>query len=145
KTFIAEHERRMAATIVKLNPLTDAIRSGAEDHDLAFAGGRCLILLLVSRIEVRREGFELGTAGIHSFVNRSDSELLAVISYFVFSRVSQIGQTPIGQCSFLKHAQQFRRNLLEILALNFTLNLHHLLELLQEPRIDSREPVNFVN
>ena len=54
----------MDAAIVELDPLADTVRATTEDHDLLLIGRPDLGFVAVGRIEIRRERFELGGAGI---------------------------------------------------------------------------------
>ena len=93
---IAQRKRGMAAAIVKLDSLPDAIRAGTEDHDLAAICGRRFAFSFVRRIEIRRERFKLGAASVHAFVNRNDAQCFSLGANFVFRFFGEIGETPIG-------------------------------------------------
>ena len=87
-------ERSLAAAVVKLDALADAVRPAPEDDDLAAIGDADFILAdnagqargyiwcFVRRVVVRRQGFELGRARVHQLVHRLDLETLAVIADF---------------------------------------------------------------
>ena len=66
----------MTTAVVKLNSLPDAIRAGTEDHDLAAIGGRGLAFRFVGRIQIGRERFKLGAAGVNALVDRNNSQAL---------------------------------------------------------------------
>ena len=60
----------MAAAIVELDALADPVGTAAQDDDLA-AGRRIRFTrLLVGPVHVRREGLELGGAGIDALIGR---------------------------------------------------------------------------
>src|SRR5207249_7015258 len=69
---VTEREGGVDAAIVELDALADAVRPGAEDDDLGTVRRRRLVLLLVSRVEVRRVGDELRSAGIHGLEGGED-------------------------------------------------------------------------
>ena len=74
---VAEREGRMAAAIVKLDSLPDAVRSGTKDDDLGLVRRGRLVLFVVGRVEVRCHGLELGGAGIDELEDGADALLFA--------------------------------------------------------------------
>ena len=61
----------MDAAVVELDPLADAVRPGAEDHDSRLvAPGRCLFGLAPGRVEVVRSRFDLARAGVDPAIDR---------------------------------------------------------------------------
>src|ERR1700756_2950771 len=75
--IFTQRERRMAAAVIKLNPLPDTVRTTAQDDDLLFLRRRRLVFLLVSRVEIRSVAFEFRSARVHAFIDRRDPVLLA--------------------------------------------------------------------
>ncbi len=73
----AQREGRVAAAVVELDSLPDAVGPAAQDDDLLAVGRRRLVLVFVGRVEVRRVALELGGAGVHALVHRRDAVLLA--------------------------------------------------------------------
>ena len=63
---LLERERGMAAAIIELDALPDAVRPAAQNHDLGAVHGLGLVLFLIRRIEIWRERFEFGGAGVHA-------------------------------------------------------------------------------
>src|SRR5262249_55934634 len=61
---LLEREGGVAAAVIELDALADAVGAAAENHDLFAGGGLGFALALEARIEIRREAFELGGAGI---------------------------------------------------------------------------------
>ena len=72
--LLVEGEARVAAAVVELDALADAVGAAAEDHDLAPRGRVGLALVLVGRVEVRGVRLELGRAGVDALVDRGDAE-----------------------------------------------------------------------
>ena len=70
--LLLERERRVAAAVVELDALPDAVGAAAEDHDLAPVGRVGLALALVRGVEVRRERLELRRAGVDALVDGHD-------------------------------------------------------------------------
>ena len=70
---ILQRERRMAAAVIELDSLPDAVRPRSENDDLGLVGRRRLVLFVIGRIEIRRHRFEFGGAGIHQFEDRLDA------------------------------------------------------------------------
>src|SRR5207237_1885228 len=74
---LAKRRCRLDAAAIELDALTDADRSASQDHRLRAGERGGLVLLLVGRIEVRRDRFELRGAGIDHLVDGSDPPLRA--------------------------------------------------------------------
>ncbi len=74
--FVLQRERRVAAAVIELDSLADAVGSAAQNHDLfaivgvGFAGG------FVGGIEIRREAFEFGRAGIDAIEDGAQRPVL---------------------------------------------------------------------
>ena len=149
----------MAAAIIELDTLADAVGSRTENHDLRTIGWVRFVLFFVRRVKIRRVGFEFSAAGIDALVDGNQAELLAVGAHFVFASFRQVGEAAIGERGLFECAQQVEGNVFQHgyalvprancistssrdesvphRRLNFTLNLHHLLELIEKPRIDA--------
>ena len=67
----------MDAAVVELDALADAVRAATEDHDFLAVVVAHFVLDAVGGVVVRREGLELGSAGVHEPVGGDDAELLA--------------------------------------------------------------------
>ena len=74
ETILAQLQRGMHAAVVELDALADAVRTAAEDHDLALLRRLRLALFLVGRVHVGRRGGELRRAGIDALVDRAHVE-----------------------------------------------------------------------
>ncbi len=103
---LAQREGRVAAAVVELDALPDAVRPRAEDHHLAAVGGRGLVLFLVSRVEVRREGLELRAAGVDALVDGDEPRRLAVRAHLELGAPRQVREPAVGQADLFELAQQ---------------------------------------
>ena len=72
-----QRKSSVAAAIIELDSLPDAVGPAAQNNDLLLRGGRSFVFFFVSGIEIRRVTLEFGGAGIHVFVNWADAMLLA--------------------------------------------------------------------
>ena len=72
-----QRKRSVAAAIIKLNPLPDAVRPAAQNHHLRTIHRRRFILFFVRRIQIRCKGFELRRAGIHPLEHRLHAQFFA--------------------------------------------------------------------
>src|SRR5205823_1081739 len=108
---------RLAAAVVELNALPDAVRSAAEDHDAMLAGGGPGFVIvhrlrlsavgqaasgngrrpLVRRVVVRRVRLELGGAGIHALERRHDTHSLSKPADLTFIRLPEVSELPVGE------------------------------------------------
>src|SRR5204863_7846098 len=77
---LAQGIDRMYAAIVELDSLADAVRTAAQDDDLALVGGlrlalrRTMAIALVTGIEIGRARFELGGARVDPRAHRPHAE-----------------------------------------------------------------------
>src|SRR5690242_21390678 len=132
----------MAAAVIELNSLPDAIGSAAEDNDFLVGRRRSLILFFVGRIEIGSVTLKLGRARIHEFEYWLDSVLRAQVpnllrGSLVVPDVPAISKSGIGDAHALCLPHQLRRNRIDGMLLNFPLHLGNLSHLLQKPWIDS--------
>src|SRR5205823_14866738 len=91
----------MAAAVVELYALADAIGAAAENDDLparaglGFAGG------LIGRIEIRSEAFEFGRTGVHAIEYRVNTQMLAAPADLEFGGVPSACDLNIGDAESL--------------------------------------------
>ena len=95
---ILQRERRVAAAVIELDSLPDAVRAAAENHDLLAIARIGFRLRLVARIQVRREALELRGAGVHAVEHRRDSELLAAFPHVERIRLPRAAQASGPRC-----------------------------------------------
>ena len=74
---LLEGEAGVAAAVVELDALADAVGAAAQDDDLLPGRGLGLVLALVGGVEVGGVGDELGGARVHAFVDGHDARGLA--------------------------------------------------------------------
>ena len=67
----------VAAAIIELDSLPDAVGPAAQNNDLLLRCGRSFVFFFVSRIEIRRVTLKFRGAGIHVLVHRANAVLLA--------------------------------------------------------------------
>src|SRR5204862_372221 len=84
---------------------TSRARRAAEDHDLAGAARARLALLLVSRVEIRGRGRELGRAGVDALVHRPDLQLVTLVADRLLRHVEEARQAGIREPLALERAQ----------------------------------------
>ncbi len=91
KAIFGQREAGVAAAIVELDPLPDAVRPAAQDHDLLPVRRLRLVLGLaeargfVGRIHVGRDRLELGGAAVDPLEHRIDAELVAQLAHFLLA------------------------------------------------------------
>ena len=138
----------MAAAVVELDALPDAVGSSTEDHHpfLARLLGPDLVLIFPGGIVVGRLGLELGGAGVDRLVGGQDPAPLAIVADLHFRGAEHHGQLPVGEARLLGVPHQAivdRRERAD--GANQALDLHDLLQLVEEPAIDGRELVDFLD
>jgi len=101
-------------------------------------------LVLVGRVHVGGVGGEFRGAGIHPFVDGTDAGAVPGAAHFGFGRIEEVCQPPVGESLALEHAQRARVDLREPLVVELHLDIDDLLDLREEPGVDARELVYFL-
>ena len=83
----------MAAAVVELDSLPDAIRSAAQNDDFLLCRRLGLVFGFVGRVQIRREALKLRGAGIHVLVYGGKAMLLSQMPDLL-SRSLIIAQPP---------------------------------------------------
>ncbi len=106
---------RVAAAIVELDALADAVGAAAEDHDFLAIAGVGFVFRFVARIEIRREAFEFGRAGVHAIEHGGDAELLAARAHGVCIGSEQLAQARVGNSVALGFEHPLARERAQVL------------------------------
>ena len=145
ETRLTQRKAGVNAAVVEFDSLTDAIGATPQDDDPILRGGSHFRLVFVGGVEVRRLSGEFCTAGVHRFVGRQHTRLLARRSNGLFVRIPQPCQLCIAEAQSLQPSpgatvERLRGCILHDGAL--FINGFHLVE---EPRIDPGCRVKFVD
>ena len=136
---VLEREGRVAAAVIELDALADAIRAGAENDDLGLVGRRRLVLFVVGRVEVGRHGFELGGAGVDELEDgRIPFPSRSSLTCWMPAWPSQLplrGDALVAQAEALELAQLLRADFLWSRSGDGLLRQRDLAHLMQEPGI----------
>ena len=148
---VAQREGRVAAAVIELDSLPDAIRTAAENDDLLAVGRRRFVFFFVGRVEIRREAFELGRAGIDALVDRADAARVALLVDQVRGAASvlhlpQVREPLVGEAHALEFAQFVARRLRPSCAPSVCAwASRNVLQLVQEPGIDLRQVMHLLD
>ena len=149
---LPQGEGGLAAAVVELDALADAVGAAAQDGDLGPLGLPGLVLPFVGGIEVRGVGLELGGAGVHQLVDRGDAVLPAQGGNVLLAAAPELPQLHVGEAVFLGPAQRlFELILAPALAQQlaeqrqFIGEGHQVLNLVQEPGVDHGEVIDLVH
>ena len=130
----------MDAAVVEFDSLADAVGPAAENHHLAGLVRRRLVFHFVGRIQIRRQGFELGGTGIDAVEIRFDGEILAIVAHGKAILANQFGDVGVAEAILLELAQirfveiaQAQR-----LVQNRSVDRHQIAHLLHKPGIKMR-------
>ena len=135
-SVVVQRERSVAAAVVKLNSLPDAVGPAAQDDDFLLLGRRGLVLVFVGRVKIRREAFKLRRAGVDALVDRQHAVLLPEMPNFLLSlQPPGRRQPPVGEAHAFRLAQHLGRNRLHGMLLQLKLLIVDLFELVEEPGI----------
>ena len=138
-----EREGGVAAAIIEFNSLPDAVGTAAENHDFGAIDGARFVLFLVGGIQVRREGFEFGGAGVDALENRSDAEFVAARAHRGRLHVPELGDFFVARAGALGFEHHFARALAQRGAGHALVHREHFLQMGDEPGIDFGEVADF--
>ena len=127
----------MHAAVIELDALSDAVGSAAEHQDLGPLRGPRFALFVVTGIQVRRAGGELGRAGIDALVHRPDREALAPLAEHGLGQVEQRGKATVGKTLALESVQTIPVQGFEAARGDGGLFLDQILDLREEPGVDT--------
>ena len=77
ETILAQSQRGMNTAVIKLDTLSDAVRSPTQNHDFLIIAWQGFAFFFIGGIHVGRLCREFGRAGIHALVYRAEIELMA--------------------------------------------------------------------
>ncbi len=93
-----QRERRVAAAVIELDALPDAVGPAAQNHDLLAVAGVGFAGAFVDGIEIRREAFELRRAGVHAVEDGAHAQLLAAVAHGDLDRRSRSWRAARRRC-----------------------------------------------
>ena len=138
---VVQREAGMAAAVVELDALADAVRAAAEDDDLllvrwcALIDGRAREERFVGRVHVGGGRGELGGAGVDALEHRTHVERLALGGHLGLGCARQHRKPRVGEAHRLQgpHAERVPR---QAGLADLVLHLDDAAHLVQEPGID---------
>ena len=138
-----QRERRVAAAVIELDALSDAVGAAAQyDHFLAVRGAGFAGALVIG-IEVRREAFELGGAGVHAAEDRGHAQLLAAVADGDLGGAPRLGHLHVGDAVAFGGAECGLGNVGPGGLRQAGFEIRYFLHLLQEPGVDGSEFADF--
>src|SRR5579863_9649569 len=126
----------MAAAVVELDSLRDAIRAATEDNDFRLVRRFRLVFVFVRRVHVRRVGLELGGAGIDALKDGSDVVAGTLQSHGGRCRLPDLGEGLVAGAVTLYFAQQIFRGGFNRYVGGAAVHRVDFFALLDEPRVD---------
>ena len=142
----------MHAAVIELDTLTNAVGAGAQDHRLGLVRRRGLVgshaLLgiraravdvFVGLVVVLRGARELRSAGIDRLHAGNHAQTLTVSANKALVRAGQRGNLGIARAILLEQAHRVGVDVLHALAANALLDLHHIVDTVEIPRIDAAD------
>ena len=105
-------ERGVAAAVIELDPLPDAVGTAAEHENALLAGGGFPDGLarrgIVGGVEVRGNGLELTGARIHGAVERLEPEGAARFAHLLLGGAREVRDLAVGEAPGFGLAQGLR-------------------------------------
>ena len=143
---------RVHAAVIELDTLANAVGAGAQDHRLGLVRRRGLVgshaLLgiraravdvLVRLVVVLRGARELRSAGIDRLHDGDHAQTLAVGAHKALIGAGQRGNLGVTRAILLEQAHRVGVNVLHTQAADALLNLHHIVDAVEVPRIDAAD------
>ena len=143
---------RVHAAVIELDTLTNAVGAGAQDHRLGLVRRRGLVgshaLLgiraravdvLVRLVVVLRGARELGRAGIDRLHAGNHAQALAVGAHKALIGAGQRGNLGVARAVLLEQAHRVGVDILHAQAADALLDLHHVVDTVEVPRIDTAD------
>src|SRR6266404_1059565 len=121
----------MAAAVIELDALANAIRTAAQDHDLLAVHRRGFTCGFISGIEVRREALEFGGARVYAVEDGADSQFLAPRAHGQLAHLPCPGNLCVRDAVALGGFKLLARDSGGRNALQPALELDHLADLLE--------------
>ena len=135
EALLLEGEGCMDATVVELDPLTDAVGAAAEDHHLFLVPPSGFVLVTVGGVEIGRRGLKLGGAGIDQPVGRFDSLGLPLRSDGILGGSGNGRQLTVRETELLRVAEGYVGGVVP----ERLLLLEKFLNVVQEPGVDGAD------
>ena len=143
---------RVHAAVIELDTLANAVGAGAQDHRLGLVRRRGLVgshaLLgiraravdvLVRLVVVLRGARELGRAGIDRLHAGNHAQTLAIGAHKALVRAGQRGNLGVARAVLLEQAHRVGVDILHTQAADALLDLHHVVDTVEVPRIDTAD------
>ena len=96
-TVFSHRQCCVHTAIIKLDTLTNTVRTTTQHHDIFTTGGIGLALFIVCRAHIGSIGGELCRTGIHALVNWSHTKLMTAGAQVRFLDAQQPSKTGIGK------------------------------------------------
>ena len=143
---------RVHAAVIELDTLANAVGAGAQDHRLGLVRRRGLVgshaLLgiraravdvLVRLVVVLRGARELRSAGIDRLHAGNHAQTLAIGAHKALVRAGQRGDLGVARAVLLEQAHRVGVDILHTQAADALLDLHHVVDTVEVPRIDTAD------
>ena len=146
---------RMHAAVVELDTLANAVGTGTQDHCLGLVrrrglvGGHALLGIwaravdvLVGLVVVLRGARELGGAGVDRLHAGNHAQTLAVGAHKALVRAGQRSDLGVARTVLLEQAHRVGVDILHAQAADALLDLDHIVDAVEVPRIDTADGVD---
>ena len=146
---------RVHTAVIELDTLANAVGAGAQDHRLGLVRRRGLVgshaLLgvraravdvLVRLVVIFRGARELGGAGIDRLHAGNHAQTLAIGAHKALVRAGQRGDLGVARTILLEQAHRVGVDILHTQTADALLDLHHVVDAVEVPRIDTADGVD---
>ena len=146
---------RVHAAVIELDTLSNAVGAGTQDHRLGLVrrrglvGGHALfgdwaraVDVLVRLVMVLRGARELRSAGIDRLHAGNHAQTLAIGAHKALVRAGQRGDLGVARTVLLEQAHRVGVDILHTQAADALLDLHHIVDTVEVPRIDAADSMD---
>ncbi len=146
--FLPQREGRVNTAVVEFDALADAVGAATQDHHLGTVGGPGFVFRFVGGIVIGSVGFKFGRTGIHQFVDRFDAVSEALLPHRFLVHAAERCQSDIREAPRLGETESLgiveERPGFGRLA-NVLFHVEQLFEVIEKPRINGGQMVDFSN
>ena len=133
----------MNAAVIKLDTLSDPVRSATQHHDFFTIGGVGFAFFLIGRIHVRGTGRKFTGTRVNALVHRAHVQYATQFANLAVFNFQQLGQTTIGEALALQRQQHVLVQHLDRLCVQPEFDIDDFLDLSKEPGINRRQLMYF--
>ena len=96
----------MNTAVIEFDPLTDPVRTAAQNHDFFLFGPLNFVFAIVGRIVIRRVGRKLCSAGINGLIHGQYTQCVTLRAHHILFESENMRYLAIAKSPFFRAAQE---------------------------------------